>query len=47
MLETVRASAALQLSAAGERNDAMEGLARYCIGEASLAGEGLVGPAQV
>ena len=47
MLETVRAYAALQLSAAGERNDAMEGLARYCIGEASLAGEGLVGPAQV
>ena len=47
MLETVRAYAALRLSAAGERDDAMEGLARYCIGEASLAGEGLVGPAQV
>ena len=47
MLETVRAYAALELTAAGERDDALEGLARYCIGEASLAAEGLVGPAQV
>ena len=47
MLETVRAYAALELTAAGERGDAMEGLARYCSGEASLAGMGLVGPAQV
>ena len=47
MLETVRAYAALELTAAGERDDALEGLARYCIGEASRAAEGLVGPAQV
>ena len=30
MLETVRAYAALELAAAGERDDALEGLARYC-----------------
>ena len=47
MLETVRAYAALELTAAGEREDASEGLARYCVREASLAAEGLVGPAQV
>ncbi len=47
MLETVRAYAALELTAAGEHDDAMEGLVRYCIGEASLAAQGLVGPAQV
>jgi hypothetical protein len=46
MLETVRAYAALELAAAGERDDAMEGLVRYCAAEASLAGEGLIGPAQ-
>ena len=46
MLETVRAYAALELTASGDRDDALAGLARYCIGEASLAGEGLVGPAQ-
>ena len=46
MLETVRAYAALELTDAGEREDALEGLARYCTGEASLAAEGLVGPAQ-
>jgi predicted ATPase/DNA-binding XRE family transcriptional regulator len=46
MLETVRAYAALELAEAGERDDALEGLARYCTGEASLAAEGLVGPAQ-
>ena len=46
MLETVRAYAALELTAAGERDDALEGLARYCTGEALLAAEGLVGPAQ-
>ena len=46
MLETVRAYAALELAAAGERDDAMEGLVRYCAAEASLAAEGLVGPAQ-
>jgi hypothetical protein len=46
MLETVRAYAMLELTAAGERDDALEGLARYCTGEASRAAEGLVGPAQ-
>jgi predicted ATPase/DNA-binding XRE family transcriptional regulator len=46
MLETVRAFASLELTAAGERDDAMEGLARYCTGEACLAAEGLFGPAQ-
>ena len=40
MLETVRAFAALELTAAGERDDALEGLARYCIGEASRAARG-------
>jgi predicted ATPase/DNA-binding XRE family transcriptional regulator len=43
MLETVRAYAALELTASGERGEAMEGLARYCVNEASLAMEGLVG----
>jgi predicted ATPase/DNA-binding XRE family transcriptional regulator len=46
MLETVRAYAALELSVAGEHDDAMEGLVRYCTAEAALATEGLVGPAQ-
>ena len=46
MLETVRAFAALELTAAGERDDAMEGLSRYCVGEASRAAKGLMGPAQ-
>ena len=47
MLETVRAYAALELAAAGERDDAVEGLVRYCTREAVLAREGLVGSAQV
>jgi len=47
MLETVRAYAALELTAAGERDDALEGLVRYSTGEASHAAEGLVGPEQV
>jgi hypothetical protein len=47
MLETVRAYAALELTASGEKDDAMEGLARYSIGEASRAADGLVGPTQV
>ena len=46
MLETVRAFASLELTAAGERDDALAGLARYCTREADLAAEGLVGPAQ-
>jgi len=46
MLETVRAYAALELTASGERNDALEGLTRFYSDEASKAGAGLVGPAQ-
>ena len=46
MLETVRAYAAIELAAAGERDDALEALARYCVREASLAADRLVGPAQ-
>ena len=46
MLETVRAFAALELIAAGERDHALLGLARFCIEEASRAAQGLVGPAQ-
>jgi predicted ATPase/DNA-binding XRE family transcriptional regulator len=47
MLETVRAYATRELTTAGERDDAVEGLVRYCHAEASLAAEGLVGSAQV
>jgi predicted ATPase/DNA-binding XRE family transcriptional regulator len=47
MLETVRTYAALELAAASEHEEAVEGLVRYCADEASLAAEGLVGPAQV
>jgi predicted ATPase/DNA-binding XRE family transcriptional regulator len=47
MLETVRAYAALELTSAGERDDALEGLCAYSTAEASLAADGLVGPAQV
>ena len=46
MLETVRAYAALELVAAGERDDAMEGLVRYCTAEAASASDGMVGPEQ-
>jgi predicted ATPase/transcriptional regulator with XRE-family HTH domain len=46
MLETVRAYAALELAAAGERDEALEGLIRYCGREATLAAEGLAGSAQ-
>src|SRR4051812_18591920 len=47
MLETVRAYAALELAAAGERDDALEGLVRYCTAEAAASADGLGGPAQV
>jgi predicted ATPase/DNA-binding XRE family transcriptional regulator len=47
MLETVRAFAALELDATGERDDAMEGLAQYCSRESGGAEEGLVGPSQI
>ena len=46
MLETVRAYAALELAAAGERDDALDGLARYSAGEAAVAADGLIGLAQ-
>jgi predicted ATPase/DNA-binding XRE family transcriptional regulator len=47
MLETVRAYAALELTAAGERDEAMERLAGYCTREAAVASEGMTGPAQI
>jgi predicted ATPase/DNA-binding XRE family transcriptional regulator len=47
MLETVRAFASLELTAAGEQDAALAGLARYCTAEAALAAEGLVGREQV
>ena len=47
MLETVRAYAVRELTAAGERECALDGLARYCSREAALAADGLIGPAQV
>ena len=47
MLETVRAYALTALSAAGEYDDAISGLERYCRIEASRAAEGLIGPGQV
>jgi predicted ATPase/DNA-binding XRE family transcriptional regulator len=46
MLETVRAFAAIELGSRGERDDALEGLARYCMREAAVAAEELNGPAQ-
>jgi len=46
MLETVRAFAALELATAGEREQALTGVVRYCTGEAALAGRGLVGARQ-
>jgi len=46
MLDTVRAYAALELTAAGEREDAMEGLVGYCLEEAVRATGGLVGRTQ-
>jgi predicted ATPase/DNA-binding XRE family transcriptional regulator len=47
MLETVRAYAVRELTAAGERECALDGLAGYCSREAALAADGLIGPAQV
>jgi predicted ATPase/DNA-binding XRE family transcriptional regulator len=46
MLETVRAYASLALASAGERDDATEGLVRYCIDEAARGAVALVGPDQ-
>ena len=47
MLETVRAFAALELDASGERDEALERLAQYCSREAAGAEAGLVGPSQI
>src|SRR4029453_6012114 len=47
MLEMVRAFAAVELDASGERDDALEGLARYCRREAASAEAGPVGPSQI
>jgi predicted ATPase/DNA-binding XRE family transcriptional regulator len=47
MLETVRAYAATELVASGERDAALEGLAAYCAREANGARAGLAGPSQV
>jgi predicted ATPase/DNA-binding XRE family transcriptional regulator len=47
MLDTVRAYAARELAASGERDDALEGLVGYCTDEASLAAAGMVGLEQV
>jgi predicted ATPase/DNA-binding XRE family transcriptional regulator len=47
MLETVRAYAGLELAAMDERDDALEGLARYCVSEAEGAAAGLIGPEQI
>src|SRR5262249_43941696 len=46
MLETVRAYAVQELSAAGEKDEAMAGLVGYCAAEASIAANELTGPAQ-
>lgn len=46
MLETVRAYAAIELAASGDRDDGLDGLARYCTTEAAFAAEGLIGRAQ-
>jgi tetratricopeptide (TPR) repeat protein len=47
MLETVRAYAVRELTEAGERECALDGLARYCSYEAAVAADGLIGPSQV
>jgi predicted ATPase/transcriptional regulator with XRE-family HTH domain len=47
MLETVRAYAVRELIASGERDDAMEGVVRYTLGEAARARDNLFGPSQV
>jgi tetratricopeptide (TPR) repeat protein len=47
MLETVRAFAAMELASRGDRDDAMEGLARHYAAEAVNAALGLVGLHQI
>jgi predicted ATPase/DNA-binding XRE family transcriptional regulator len=46
MLETVRAYATTQLVMSGERDAAMDGLARYCLAAARTASDRVTGPAQ-
>ena len=46
MLETVRSFAAVELESAGEREDALSRLSGYCVTQASIAAQGLVGPEQ-
>src|SRR4029079_5241173 len=46
MLETVRAYAALALAESGEADAAAECLVEYCLDEAGLAPDALLGPAQ-
>ena len=46
MLETVRAYAAAELTASGERDAAMQGLVRYCVAAAAAAAANLSGYAQ-
>ncbi len=46
MLETVRAYAALELAAAGEHDEAFEGLSRYCTMQGARAEQGLIGATQ-
>jgi len=46
MLETVRTYAAQEVTAVGERDEAMDGLVRYCASEASVTARELTGPAQ-
>jgi predicted ATPase/transcriptional regulator with XRE-family HTH domain len=47
MLETVQAYAASELAAAGERDEALDGLAGYCVHQAAEAGQRLVEPSQI
>jgi len=47
MLQTVRAFASLELDASGDRDEAMEGLVRYCCVESALAAAGLVKEDQI
>ena len=47
MLETVQAYAASELAASGERDEALDGLAGYCVHQAAEAGRRLVEPSQI
>jgi predicted ATPase/transcriptional regulator with XRE-family HTH domain len=47
MLETVQAYAASELAASGERDEALDGLAGYCVHQAADAGQRLVEPSQI